>query len=462
MFDAICPNKYFLIIGAVGLFVGIILIIASDYYMFILPSLVALSLITIFFDKIKKDIHLVVWSIAFFAPFLGSQRGVEEVVSQQIDPIRVLRVGLLISLTSLLVLRMFMYKFKEVKDSLKGPLGWYFVYALIAMISYTYSAQPLVSLWKGFEVLAMIIIAMFIYDKLDNYEKIKRFWNLNITYIVLLVVSAYLGAIISPSEAFTEVRDMNFKQLSGVYPTINSNSLTQMAAIVITIYFVRYLFSAKNFVNFFLIVLATPVLFVSYGRTSIISLFITLVILFSISRNYGYLLIIIIGSIILLWIDGYSYIKLFFEKGDSLYTMSGRTYNWQTAWDLFKESPIFGYGFYTAVRVIFSEQMKTEIFSTTDNTYFDVLLSVGIVGFIPFVLMLYTFGRNFFKIYVKFLGNELNRLRTEILCVSIIVIFRSFTGPSIQILHWNLILFIAITICVTKLLNITNLRYLDK
>jgi len=71
-----------------------------------------------------------------------------------------------------------------------------------------------------------------------------------------------------------------------------------------------------------------PPFILSYGRTSILALFVAMTIFFVINKNYRYLLLLSMIAIIVIIIDGYSYLQLFFEKGGSLYSLSGRLYNW--------------------------------------------------------------------------------------------------------------------------------------
>lgn len=446
-------NKFLLIV-IVALFGSIIILMFPQYYIYYLPIIIILFTTGFFFEKLREKSFLIIWTILFLSIFLGGSRTSESILQQTVDPIRISRIIIMTCLAFFTILRLLLTEFKDLNGAFKGPLGLFLLYSIISMISALYSNQPLVSLWKGFEVFVCITVSIYVFQQLKSYEDINRFWTLNIVLLILLILSAYISAIVSPSEAFRELRDINFKQLVGVYPSINANSLTQMAAILTVVSFVRYLNSSKHKICFFLLlILALPALILSAGRTSIIGLLISLIIFLILNKNYDYLLLLGTGLVLFFWLEGYSYIKLFFERGGSLYTMSGRLNTWPVAWVLFKSSPIYGYGFYVASRIIFAQKVKIEQFSTTDNTYLDVLLSVGILGFLPFVLMLYSFSKKMVRGLKTSHNKDIRRFRLEILCVAIIIFFRSLTGPSIQILHWNLTLFLALIICTLSLEN---------
>ena len=118
---------------------------------------------------------------------------------------------------------------------------------------------------------------------------------------------------------------------------------------------------------------------------------------------------------------------------------------------MIKQAPFLGHKFYIASRIIYSEKVEVESFSTTDNTYFDVLLSVGILGFVPFMIMLYSLTKKLVTQVTSSNNQEFKKIRLELLCTTIIIYFRSLTGPSFQILHWNLPLFIALIIIISVL-----------
>lgn len=455
--QSVLKENKFLLPSVAGLLIATIIITFSDYFIYFVPVVLVLSIFIIFAERLKEKFHLVIWSLLLLSLFLGGSREQEAILQQTLDPLRVLRIMVFMLLFSIIIFGFLLNKFQGIKEALKSPLGWFLLYGLFAMLSAFYSDQFFISLWKGFEVVACITISIYLYLRLQSYRDVKQFWTLNIAFLFLLVCSSYIGIIITPSEALKEIRGGAMVTLEGVYPTINSNSLTQMTAIIIIVYFIRHIYSSKIKLNYLAVIVFTfPALILSYGRTSILALFISLVILLALNKNYLYLSVLGLIAAVIVWTDGYSYVMLFLDKGGTLDTMSGRLYYWPNVWDLFIESPIFGYGFYVGARVIFAEKVNIESFATTDNTYFDVLLSVGILGFIPFALMLYSFIKKIFRKGFFLNNKDIIRFRFELVFVAFIILFRSLTGPSFQILHWNLILFLSVIICLQSLEKYEN------
>jgi O-antigen ligase len=61
-------------------------------------------------------------------------------------------------------------------------------------------------------------------------------------------------------------------------------------------------------------------------------------------------------------------------------TANGRIERWEEAWVLWREAPIFGHGF-RQYDVLASQQ-------AVESQYFHVLVSAGLVGLVPYILML--------------------------------------------------------------------------
>ena len=441
--------KYLVPVSAV--LCGLLVIVFPDHYAYYMPVVLICTLLSAFAKQASQHQHLVIWVLLFLSIFLGGSRGAEDIVEQSFDPIRILRIGVLLLLTAFVTIRLLTGRLKQLKLPFNGTFGWFLTYTIAAMGSAFYSEQPFVSLWKAFEIFACLLVAVSVYAELRSYQDMKTFWNLNIFFLVLLVFSAYIGAVALPGTAFHSLKNANFSQLTGLYPPINANSLTQMAAIVIAIYTLRTQDVPEHKGKSLLIVLcAIPIIVLSGGRTSILALCIALLIVFMLEKKYRSLFFTasaMTGAMIAYGV----YLMAFFERGGSLYSLTGRLNYWSASWEILKSSPFWGHGFYTASRIIFANTVGISSFSTTDNTYLDVLLSIGIIGFLPFLLAVYSFVR---KLAAAFRASKAmleKAFVVEIISVAIIIFIRSLTGPSIQMLHWNLILFLAAAVCLYRL-----------
>ena len=84
--------------------------------------------------------------------------------------------------------------------------------------------------------------------------------------------------------------------------------------------------------------------------------------------------------------------------GSDVMTLTGRTELWSFVWDKIQYAPIFGYGFISA-----NDVLSTDWWGPTDasvgahNSWLQTLLTLGIVGFVPFLMMHVELWRRWFQ-----------------------------------------------------------------
>jgi O-antigen ligase len=131
------------------------------------------------------------------------------------------------------------------------------------------------------------------------------------------------------------------------------------------------------------------------------------------------------------------------QKMAAIGTLSGRMEFWPEVLKKIWDAPILGHGFYASQRVMWNV-------STVDNTYLEVILGVGLVGLIGLCIPLLSIIINLWKTRPWKTGVSLNSpirfIWIQMASIFIIVFIRSLTGPSFQILHISLIIFVILII----------------
>jgi O-antigen ligase len=130
--------------------------------------------------------------------------------------------------------------------------------------------------------------------------------------------------------------------------------------------------------------------------------------------------------------------------------MSGRLEFWPLVWNEFLKSPLLGHGFYTSHRLKWGA-------SSVDNTYIEVLLGLGLLGLFPIVLALLSVFKDLIRTrpskYNAQNNNGFRFLWLQLASLFLILFFRSLTGPSFQIHHINLSIFVIIAVSSSFLFN---------
>jgi hypothetical protein len=410
----------------------------------------------------RKPLFSFLILVAAMSVFLGQPRAVQTIASEPVDAIRLARIMALVLLAVVSIAGIFSSIGRGVSSG-KG-IKWMIAYALFAMLSYLYSSFPLLSLWKGFEVLSVSLAGMAVGMKLKAEGDIQDAINIIILGLWFLVVSSLVGAIFSPSEAFAPMKakgPMAFS-LEGVYPLVNANTLSQVSGMVSIITLVwmvkpgnRYGVAGPGFV--LLVSLACLVL--SHSRTSIVALIIAAFLVLVVFRRRTLMIgAFCIGGLLLVTDVVVEYLLPYFVRGQSVQTftsLSGRTEFWPEVIKKVGEAPFLGHGFYASQRMMWN-------ISSVDNTYLEVMLGLGVMGLIVFCVPVYTIVYNLWKSRPWRAGFDLASdsrfLWVQLLALFFFLFFRSLTGPSFQNLHVNLAIFVLVLVSTHRLRKMAMLR----
>jgi len=408
----------------------------------------------------RRPMMAVLIVLSLVSVFLGQPRGMQSIAENPVDTIRLARILLLGILAATSIVAICLTRNR------RAPSGWGIIgmaaYALLAMGSCVYSNAPILTLWKGFEVLAITLVVMLIAVMMKDADDIQHV--LNIIYIALsyLIISSLGAAIFNPSEAFTTmaVKGPMAFSLQGIYPFVNANTLSQVSAIVSAIALTWMVRSDRNYsaIGPFIVFLASfACLILSHSRTSIVALLLaTFLILFVYRRIMMLLSLFWITTLFALSGMIINYVTPYIMRGQKMAvfaTLTGRLEFWPEVLKKIWEAPILGHGFYASQRVMWN-------ISSVDNTYLEVVLGIGIVGLFILCIPLLSIIANLWntrpwKNKIS-LNSSIRFLWVQLASIFIILFIRSFTGPSFQNLHINLILFAILIIGAYRLRTITN------
>lgn len=391
--------------------------------------------------------------LAFTVPFLGGRGGPDASdLLGTAGATRLIRLGVLLLLL-FITLNGVLRNSRCLRHAGSAAIAM-LLYAALAMFSATYSVSPLVSALKGFEVFVLVMTGIFLAGQLRTLPDIQ--WLLDVLALVMLffVVSAFMGMVFLPGRAFAKMMLSSSIVVQGVVPVVNANSLTQFSALLALLTLVQLLVRGwrRSGPSVWVVFgIAVSMMLLSHSRTSIFAAAAALMALMYFSgRKAAAVVVAVAGS--LAWVFT-EVVASYIFRGQSeqvFSSLSGRTYFWEGVWDEFVQSPIIGHGFYAAQRVL----LRT---STVDNTYLEVLLGLGIVGIIAFTvpILLTAFG----------LLRNIPRRRQlpaamaiwlQLVAIFVLLFVRSLTGPSFQVMHPNLVMFMILAISIAALTRLTR------
>ena len=352
--------------------------------------------------------------------------------------------------------------------NLKYPLLALLLYAIEGILTSPISDVPSLSVFKASSLLIAVLLSIMSIKALEDARDAKILFNMIFIYFVIIAFLAILGGVLVPEITHRPNKGVFGFMLVG-WPTLNSNSLSYVAAVVFVISLRRLFLDQK--LNRRLLYIGTcsvglMTLLLAQGRTSIISS--TLAILFmsffikEMRSMRWVLLLSVIGLVVLLilsgsvghWTDS---VEEYMRRGvtdEQISTMSGRTEAWELSWRLFLESPISGYGFYAAGKTLVAPH----------NASFTVLLNGGLLGIIPWFVAVFG-GMYYIFRHLKHrdwnMDSSENNFYKEILAVMIVQFVRTITGQDLTIHSYSMLVFLATLVYIITRENSSVLNEFD-
>ena len=343
----------------------------------------------------------------------------------------------------------------------KLPVVGFAAYIFFDYGSAVMSVSPAFTLYRASQLAVDLALLIVAYAVLKRSGKPDHLINASVFWLVLLLFSVLLGAVVIPQEAFTANKGALGESLRGVIPHIHPNELGLMAAIGLVVGMVRGLGGAargRRRVFWFAVALvAGTILFLAQARTSLASSLIALLAVGFMVRRLRWLAYVMVG--VGLFVGAYYMLtdsKLGIEDNivayarrgvsdEHLKNLSGRTELWQVGWEMFKDSPVLGHGFQTGVRdqgVKYGLPLGTNMHSS----HMQVLVDTGVLGYIAWLTYVMSMSAVAYK-YYRHVGKSdepTRMLAVENLLVVFVILFRSVLGHVLVSHQLNLMIFLSV------------------
>src|SRR5271170_6852052 len=175
-------------------------------------------------------------------------REVQQIESNPLDASALVRIFFAALVAAVLIVRLFRGQSLWLRAQFQGLFGWLMMFALLSFISTFWSVKPTWSLYKSveFSIDLALYAAIVLYAlAAENYEPVL---NWVYTLMALIIVSAWIGAIVDPADGFTfgETGLFVLPQLTGIFPVAAANGLGTMAAVLTLVGITRLLIPAAE------------------------------------------------------------------------------------------------------------------------------------------------------------------------------------------------------------------------
>jgi O-antigen ligase len=342
------------------------------------------------------------WLIMFLSGLVFRVRDEHDIQQSALDGWAVYRILLDAIVGVVLIERLLRGKTQWVRSLFRGLIGVMAIYPLLCAVSTSWSVAPGFTFFRAVEYLLDLSLLACIAATLDSVEEYEKFANWTWTLLGLLVVSAWIGAIVDPADAL--VQSFSYGPLSirleGVCPGIDANSIGEFCAILASIALCRILDDPKRKYDRalyrLLFAAALVTLIFTQTRAAVAAFLFSIILLFIFTRRFvlGAILGItasLAGVILVVFTHFGETVTNYLLRGQSVSeaeTMSGRAQFWQFAMQKISERPWIGYGGYAGGRFVVLPGLglpgKTDVL----NTLVESLLDIGVWGPLTLVTVL--------------------------------------------------------------------------
>jgi O-antigen ligase len=339
-----------------------------------------------------------------------------------------------------------------------GPLIFLLAYGVIGMVSALYIPRySLYSMWKASEFIIDVLAIGVVLSGPQPQASARIAYRIILGLFATLVFVYWVEALVLPADAFVRSRGLIPFTLQGVLPIMNGNAVAFISAVVAFAAWCRLLARRGAAKAGWLVVavLAFSLLILAQSRTSLIGFVLAVAVQLFFARRFALLGLLALAAVLVAAsADIVSVTERYLVRGQSkelFDSLSGRTLAWRAAWLAFEQSPVLGYGFAAAAR---ADILGTTGASTLHGAVFDVLVGVGLLGFIPWAVAIGWTSLRLARlgIAVRSTHNDNGADRSaiaEMLGVLTLIIVRSTTSSGLALHEHEFMVFLAVLGFVT-------------
>lgn len=383
-------------------------------------------------------------------------RGSDELASNPLDLAGMFRAGcagmaLLLGGAALL----FGKKRAGIDSRTSRPFRLYALYTLVVFAAVPLSVYPLLTAYRGLELVAGIIVLFGASQTVGTREAVLRIKKILFWLLVALVVSVWLGVILSPAHAFRTLMIPSPLpiQIQGVQPAMASNTVGFFSVLLGIWALVRLL--SRNSSDYLRPSLAVPLVILSaitltltqYRTGYVAAVAAGLVLLALRARKALIPAVVVVITAFTLWgnaliSEGQSF-ALRGQTPDQVVELSSRRDWWSAAVPVWERSPIVGVGLLTGSRFEVFAPLGNELTSTLHGGWIEALVGTGVVGATLLGLSVLVSWRRSVAGFLK------GRLSIEALALLTVLTVRSVTATTFEGSNYASLLFLTLALGLT-------------
>jgi exopolysaccharide production protein ExoQ len=300
---------------------------------------------------------------------------------------------LALTLTAFLLLKSLRDKYRSHEFSYDNltPLLLYGSYLLLGMTSLTWASMPDYALLQLSMVVEALVFAWFFTQLITYYNAISdhhaRF-SLVFGRAALFICMGFIAGLLIDPVTFSRLTHQGeVSRLGGII--INPNELGMFGVLGGVMGYAELLDKRPKAINLFIIAVSVAVVLLTQSRSSLIGFLLVSAIFILRLGNLRLLTLSAVGAVVAL---PFLFQSIIVKQGDleEVMSMTGRLPFWHDLFtDGFTQRPLFGFGFMCVADGEFFHSVHSYSGKMAHNTFVQVLLNLGLVGFFICLLQMF-------------------------------------------------------------------------
>lgn len=289
---------------------------------------------------------------------------------------------------------------------IKGALLWMFIYSFICFATAIYSPGPWLTLFRAYQLITGVLFLTIVISK-EKYE--GYYLNVLIVFYIIKALYNFVMYFASPFVVGYGGYTGPYR-LAGGFPFNPDFGFAGTFVIIYTLYelFLDNKKFLKGFVYTCLFLLGWALVLLSWTRSTIFATMLILVIspFFIKSKRYNFILgffVFVIVSILSAFPSiRQDVISFIVREPETFKNLSFRVETWENLKGPIIARPFLGYGFVTGSRVLLRDWWGSGLnIGDAHNAWVEALVSVGIIGTVPLMLVVILTIKNLLKTEMK-------------------------------------------------------------
>jgi hypothetical protein len=340
------------------------------------------------------------WVLVLVSGLVFRLRDVQSIDAQPIDGWALFRIGVESIVGVILIGRLVSEKTRWLRALFCGLIGIMAIFVMIDLVSTVWSVRPAWTFYKSLEYLVDLSVLSAVIVTVGSADEFESFVNLTWTLLGLMLLTAWIGAVLDPADAIEKGFALGPLQarLTGLIPNISANSIGEYSAILGIVALCRLIYDPERKFDrrwyCFLFIAAMATLVFSQTRSAIGGFIFAALVLLVVTRKILYGLVVgavgaMMGVILVLFTDFGNVVWTYLLRGHDIQQaqgLTGRVEWWQFGIQKFMERPLIGYGAYAGGRFVILPELGRYGTPDLHSSVVESLVDTGVWG--PIVLLI--------------------------------------------------------------------------